>query len=213
MQRKQKRQPDSAATSRSADRVAARRESILDAAAAVFARRGYHGATIGAVARECGVADGTIYNYFTDKRALVVGLLERLAAAESTKLQLGKRSGADFADLLRAYVEQRIEVLWQSRDLLRAVLPEILCDPALRRDYHERVLAPARQRGAAAVQAAAASGELNVESEHLARVVTGTALGIVMLGLLGDDVLEADLAGCADATVRLLLEGAIARPL
>ncbi|NKB89385.1 MAG: TetR family transcriptional regulator [Acidobacteria bacterium] len=193
----------SAASRRATDR----REAILDAAERVFAREGFHGATVGAIARECGVADGTLYNYFAGKRALVDGLLDRLADAEGTRLRLGSRAEVGFADLLRAYVEQRLRTLWESRDLLRALLPELLCDPRLRRRYGADVLLPAQARGAAAVRAAAAAGELEVDVEHLARVVAGTTLGIVMLGLLGDDVVADDLGACADATAELLLRG------
>lgn len=40
---------------------------ILDAAIKVFAEQGFHQATISQVAREAGVADGTIYLYFKNK--------------------------------------------------------------------------------------------------------------------------------------------------
>ena len=42
----------------------ARRNQILDAATKVFAEKGFHSTTIKDIAREAGIADGTIYNYF-----------------------------------------------------------------------------------------------------------------------------------------------------
>jgi TetR/AcrR family fatty acid metabolism transcriptional regulator len=42
-------------------------QRILEAAARVFARQGFHQATVSQVAREAGVADGTIYLYFKNK--------------------------------------------------------------------------------------------------------------------------------------------------
>lgn len=189
------------------DRGAMRRTAILDAASTVFAQHGYHRATIASVARECGIADGTIYNYFDDKRALLSGLLERLAIVETRKLDLGKRSGAGFAELVRAYVNQRFATMWDSRELLRAVLPELLCDAELRRRYYLEVVAPARARGEAAVRSAAAAGELSADPAHLTRMITGAAFGILVLGLLGDDALEDDLEACAEATADLVLHG------
>jgi TetR/AcrR family transcriptional regulator, fatty acid metabolism regulator protein len=44
---------------------------ILDAAVHVFAERGYHGARVGDVAREAGVAHGLLYHYFSSKEELV----------------------------------------------------------------------------------------------------------------------------------------------
>jgi TetR/AcrR family fatty acid metabolism transcriptional regulator len=54
-----------------------REASILAAATRVFAAQGYHGARVSEVAREAGVADGTIYLYFRSKRDLLVGLFEQ----------------------------------------------------------------------------------------------------------------------------------------
>src|SRR5258708_19998646 len=70
----------------SADRIqaiqaqlaAARRTQILDAATRVFASKGFNRATIRDVARDAGVADGTIYNYFANKTDLLFRLLHRL---------------------------------------------------------------------------------------------------------------------------------------
>jgi len=45
---------------------------ILDAAVKVFARKGFHQATISQIAREAGVADGTIYLYFKNKDDILV---------------------------------------------------------------------------------------------------------------------------------------------
>ncbi len=51
-----------------------RRSQILTAALAVFARKGYERATIADIAREAGIAEGSIYNYFKNKADLLVSL-------------------------------------------------------------------------------------------------------------------------------------------
>src|SRR5436309_1359279 len=56
--------------------IAARRIQILDAATKVFAEKGFHPTTIKDIAREAGIADGTIYNYFENKTALMLGILD-----------------------------------------------------------------------------------------------------------------------------------------
>lgn len=55
---------------------AATASAILDAAEAVFARDGVQRSRMGDIAREAGVAVGTIYNHFADRDALVQALLE-----------------------------------------------------------------------------------------------------------------------------------------
>jgi len=55
-----------------------RQKHILEAAIHVFERQGYRGATIKSIAEEAGVADGTIYNVFKNKEALLLGVLDEL---------------------------------------------------------------------------------------------------------------------------------------
>lgn len=49
----------------------ARRQSILDAAMAVFSQKGYQAATMAEVAQEAGISPGAIYRYFESKVELV----------------------------------------------------------------------------------------------------------------------------------------------
>lgn len=51
-----------------------RRKTILDAAERVFARHGFHAATMDKIAREAEYSPGTLYLYFKDKDALYFAL-------------------------------------------------------------------------------------------------------------------------------------------
>ncbi|MET0305303.1 MAG: TetR/AcrR family transcriptional regulator [Solirubrobacterales bacterium] len=57
--------------------AAARRELIAEAAAELFAERGYRGASIGEIARRSGVTPPVVYEHFESKRELYRELLER----------------------------------------------------------------------------------------------------------------------------------------
>lgn len=67
----------------SEDDKAARRDDILAAAKKVFASKGYHATTIADVAREAGVAYGSIYWYFSSKDEL----FHELMASEEQALR------------------------------------------------------------------------------------------------------------------------------
>jgi len=54
-----------------------KRERILDAAIAVFARRGYHGSRISDIAGEAGIAYGLVYHYFKNKEEILGQVFER----------------------------------------------------------------------------------------------------------------------------------------
>jgi AcrR family transcriptional regulator len=57
------------------------RRLLLEAATEEFAREGYNGANINRISRVAGFAKGTIYNYFPSKRALMLALVDTIAAA------------------------------------------------------------------------------------------------------------------------------------
>ena len=61
--------------------IEARRQQIIDAAIAVIAEQGFQRTTIKQIAGRAGVADGTIYNYFKNKDAILFAIVNRLSEA------------------------------------------------------------------------------------------------------------------------------------
>lgn len=59
------------------DTQRARRDHILDAASACFARQGFHRTTVQDICREAEMSPGALYIYFDSKEALIAGLTER----------------------------------------------------------------------------------------------------------------------------------------
>lgn len=51
---------------------------IIEAAVKTFARTGYHRTRVADIAREAGVADGTVYIYFENKEDILVSLFQEL---------------------------------------------------------------------------------------------------------------------------------------
>lgn len=75
-------------TSRQAERRAQTRAAVLDAAYEVFARDGYHSATLGAIVERAGVSKGALYYSFASKEDLFLAMLqERLAARAAVALR------------------------------------------------------------------------------------------------------------------------------
>src|SRR5439155_15598031 len=65
---------------------AERRQQILAAARGLFAKRGYHLTTIDDIVAQAGVARGTFYLYFEDKRAIFSDLIDRFAGQLSVAI-------------------------------------------------------------------------------------------------------------------------------
>src|SRR6266487_4053523 len=89
--------------------IAARRNQILDAATKVFAEKGFHRSTIKDIAKVAGIADGTIYNYFENKTALLMGLLDRLNETEDRAMNLQQATEGDLQMQMRSYLRHRFE--------------------------------------------------------------------------------------------------------
>lgn len=60
------------------DRVARRRQEILDAALAVFAEKSYHGTGMADIAASLNIGHGTLYRYFKNKLDLFNAVLARI---------------------------------------------------------------------------------------------------------------------------------------
>jgi TetR/AcrR family transcriptional repressor of uid operon len=80
-----------------------RQTRILDAAERVFARAGFHAATMQDVAAEAGMSPGNLYRYFASKDAIIAGMAERdrtLIAADFADLDPTKGSVLDQLETL-----------------------------------------------------------------------------------------------------------------
>ncbi|GKV66416.1 MULTISPECIES: TetR/AcrR family transcriptional regulator [Sporosarcina] len=86
-------------------------KQIIDAAVIVIAENGYHQAQVSKIAKEAGVADGTIYLYFKNKEDILISVFrEKMAIfVENVKEILTK----DFStsEKLREVVENHFRVL------------------------------------------------------------------------------------------------------
>lgn len=64
-------------------------EAIVEAAAQILERRGPGGFNTSAVAERAGVSIGTLYQYFPDKRAILLAAAEREAGREAGRAEPG----------------------------------------------------------------------------------------------------------------------------
>lgn len=82
--------------------ASARREQLLDVALQVFARQGYHGASMNDVADAAGVTKPVVYQHFDSKRDLYLALLDEVGARMLTaisKATAGATDGKDQTEL------------------------------------------------------------------------------------------------------------------
>jgi AcrR family transcriptional regulator len=92
-------------TERTRARLAAARETVVDAAMAQLAEGGYASASIVGVARRAGVATGSVYRHFPSKGDLFAEVFRRCAQAEVDVLRAIAGRGEPVAQRLAAWVE------------------------------------------------------------------------------------------------------------
>src|SRR6478752_6120493 len=96
-----------------------RRQQILSVAREAFAKRGYHQTTIDDIVALAGVARGTFYLYFEDKRAVFSNLVDRFAGQLSMAIV---RIVTD---------EPSRSVVEQVRENIRAIIATCLSERAM----------------------------------------------------------------------------------
>lgn len=86
------------------ERTCRRREQLLGAAAAVFARRGFPDADVQEIADSCGVAKGTVYFYFPSKEKLFLAAVDRVMADLRDTVLAAARDVPDQLDRIAAAI-------------------------------------------------------------------------------------------------------------
>ncbi|MBA3637404.1 MAG: TetR/AcrR family transcriptional regulator [Rubrobacteraceae bacterium] len=188
--------------------VRARREQIVGAATRVFAEKGFRRATTKEVARAAGVSEGTIYNYFEDKDALLLAILDRLNETERRAADFEEGMATDFRGFLEQYLRRRMSLIWENREVFRVVLSEMLVNAELRDRYVRHVVDPTMRIAEENFRSRMEQGEVRETDTPLAmRSVAGAVLGILVLGLLGDEEIGSRSDEVPDVLAGLLIHG------
>ncbi|MCU0539960.1 MAG: TetR family transcriptional regulator [Desulfobacterales bacterium] len=98
-------------------------DKILEAAVTVFAAKGFRQSTISEVAREAGVADGTIYLYFKNKDDILVQFFEYKARQVFERFRREVGRGRSSVEKLRNLV--RVHLTEFQRDPRMAVVYQV----------------------------------------------------------------------------------------
>ncbi|MGH6787987.1 MAG: TetR/AcrR family transcriptional regulator [Novosphingobium sp.] len=182
-------------------RSRATQAAIVEAAARVVAARGLAGFTTNAVAERAGVSIGSLYQYFPNKDALMLALIERQQAHQADRLEAaaGLLERAGLPDAVRALVRAAMQhhrddaLLASAIDHEEARLPaQAAIDAALARGGE--VIAMMLRRHADAV------GPL--DPARAARTLPALVRGVVDAWA---NLAEPDLAAAEDEAVRAVL--------
>jgi len=118
-----------------------RRKQIVMGAAQVFAEKGYHRATTKEIAQAAGISEGTIYNYFGNKRELLLGMIEMLAL-QSLKGIITNQPPADPKEFITLILRDRYNLAQERGYLIAPILAEVFTDDELRQEAYQKIAMP-----------------------------------------------------------------------
>jgi AcrR family transcriptional regulator len=189
------------------------RQELLSAAAAVFAVRGFHDASIDEVAEHAGYSKGAVYWYFAGKDDLFLALAEEhidrpmremieLLRSAPANQDMAPEASRRFAELLAG---QRKWLLLDNEYWLQAVR-----DPDLRRRYakHRRELRAALGSALAYRAETLGVGQTGVDPERIATAIMALSVGLAQQALVDPRAVPDDLLG---ETIVLIYKGLQAR--
>jgi len=94
-----------------------KRDAILRAAIKVFSENGYFNSKVSDIAREAGVADGTVYLYFKNKDDILHSIFQHAMSIFIAEAKKELEKTDDPADKLRKIAKLHLEKLGKDRDL------------------------------------------------------------------------------------------------
>ena len=120
-------------TKRSYLKAEDRRSQILDVAKTVFAKLGYHTANIADICKAASIGRGTLYQYFQNKRDVLLAVVDQICARIQTtlasrepipKIELSKVPTALIVAFSSARLKEVLDAIFADEEALRLVLRE-----------------------------------------------------------------------------------------
>jgi AcrR family transcriptional regulator len=197
-------------------RVQERCAQILQAAARVFATKGYERATTREIAAEADVSEGVLYYYFDNKRDLLINLMQSHIDSTLTELEdvIEDVKAGDIHGFVQALLFRRFCEVETSRQLANVVIREIFKDAEMWRDYHRQALVTIVAKIEKQMKTAIASGTLRpVHTGIAARAMIGMVQGLIMLRLIDDpQIASMSIEELTRELTSLIMDGLRARP-
>ncbi|WP_234117202.1 TetR/AcrR family transcriptional regulator [Clostridium hydrogenum] len=128
-----------------------REQEILDAAIKIFSEKGYNAATTSEISREAGIAEGTLFRYFKNKKALLAKIVI-LSSKTIGKNIITKRIGKileeskdkELKEVLKLIILDRIDLLEKNKEIFKIVVTEIQYQEDLKEAFKENIILTAK---------------------------------------------------------------------
>jgi AcrR family transcriptional regulator len=193
-------------------RIERKRLEIMQAAARVFAAKGYAGASTKDIAAEADLGESTLYNYFDSKRDILAAIAGRQAQlVDEIIISVHPEDETSLVSIL----DRTLEAILFQPLFTRAVLSEAWVNPTILEGYLEARLKFISGRLEGLVAQGMAEGKLRpVDPNLTARLIIGMALTVILPALRDAEPPPPTPArrALAESIISLLLDGIRAEP-
>jgi len=111
-----------------------KRRRILDAAVTVFAQHGFYTAKVSQIAKEAGVADGTIYLYFKNKEDILIQVFIDAMDEILKRQEAALAQQTDPVARLRTFITTHFAAVAESRAMAEVITVELRQSSKFMRD-------------------------------------------------------------------------------
>ena len=201
----------SAASERGGDK----RERILAAAERVFARRGFFASRVSEIAKDAGVADGTIYLYFKSKDDLLISLFENRMKQVNEALRAAIASEKSTLGRLRAFITTYLQLIHDEPAATEVLTIELRQSNKFMKEYENAEFADFLRMLGGLIAKGQEAGELDddVPAHIAARMIFGMLDELALAWVLAKQPINAtkpkkfDIVRAADWVVALVTRG------
>ncbi|WP_085523639.1 TetR/AcrR family transcriptional regulator [Tuberibacillus sp. Marseille-P3662] len=164
-----------------------KQRNIIKAAVDIFARKGFAGSSTSEIAKQAGVAEGTIFRHYTTKKALLIAIvspvMSRLVAPFLIQ-DLNKVLDHDyetFGDFLKALLLNRQVFLKKNLPILKIMLQEIPFQPELKEQFKQHVGRQVFNKLAVIVEHYQSKGQIiNIPASSVIRMTASSVAGYLL---------------------------------
>lgn len=122
-------------------------EKILESAILLFSKKGFSATTTSEIAKDAGVAEGTVFRYYKTKKQLLIKVMSRLIEVMSEELIANpvgeifkKNKEKNDADILKMLLMDRLEMINEYWDIIQVIITEIQFHEDIRESFFKNIV-------------------------------------------------------------------------
>ncbi|MFY0544348.1 TetR/AcrR family transcriptional regulator [Brevibacillus sp. H7] len=170
------------------EQMTEKQRSILLASIKLFAEKGFHATSTAEIAKEAGVAEGTIFRHYKSKKdillAVVAPVLFKFAAPfilRDIRAIMNAQESKTFEQILTELYRNRLELVEANRKHARILLQEAFFHEEIREALLANIFQETRKMAIPLIEARIASGELRpLPSEEMFRMIFSSIFSLVL---------------------------------